>query len=286
MFLRRKTTNYIKTHSKLKNELNDADAILIGAGAGLSISAGFSYDGKRFTDNFSDMIKRYGFADMYSAGFYPFETPEEKWAYWSRFIYINRYEPDASKVYNDLLSFVQDKNFFVITTNVDHQFQKAGFPKDRLFYTQGDYGLFQCSKPCHKKTYDNEQIIRRMVIEQKDCRIPSELIPLCPVCGEPMSMNLRADDTFVETDGWHKASEHYTTFVKQNLDKRIVYFELGVGSNTPGIIKYPFWRFTLSNPASLYVCINKNEAIAPQEIDKQSNCLNNDIGEVIKDLCR
>jgi NAD-dependent SIR2 family protein deacetylase len=276
--------NYTQTLSKLKNELDNADTILIGAGAGLSTSAGFTYDGKRFTDNFSDMIERYGFTDMFSAGFYPFQTPEEKWAYWSRFVYINRYEPAVGKVYKDLLSLVQGKNFFVITTNVDHQFQKAGFPKERLFYTQGDYGLFQCSKPCHKKTYENEQTIRRMVAEQKNGKISSELIPYCPVCGEPMSMNLRADDTFVEDGGWQKASGRYANFVKQNMNKRIIYLELGVGGNTPGIIKYPFWRYTFSNPKALYVCINKNEAAAPKEIIKQSICFQNDISDVLSKL--
>jgi NAD-dependent SIR2 family protein deacetylase len=232
--------------SILRDKLDTADAILVGAGAGLSTSAGFAYDSNRFTDNFSDMIERYHFTDMYTAGFYPFKTPEEKWAYWSRFIYINRYEPNASKTYADLLELLKNKNYFVLTTNVDHQFQKTGFNKSRLFYTQGDYGLFQCSIPCHKKTYNNEQTIRRMVAEQNDCRIPSHLIPYCPVCGKPMSMNLRADDTFVEDDGWHNAADNYRNFVQQFSGNHIVYFELGVGDNTPGIIKYPFWRYTIN----------------------------------------
>ena len=217
MFLLSMILNYTQRLSKLKNELNNAEAILIGAGAGLSMSAGFTYDGKRFTDNFSDMIERYHFTDMFTAGFYPFQTPEEKWAYWSRFVYINRYGPDACKTYTTLLELMKTKNYFALTTNVDHQFQKAGFLKERLFYTQGDYGLFQCSKPCRKKTYDNEQTIRRMVAEQKNCKIPSELIPYCPVCGKPMTMNLRADDAFVENDGWQKAAGQYAEFVKQNV---------------------------------------------------------------------
>jgi NAD-dependent SIR2 family protein deacetylase len=193
---------------KLHKALQSADAIVIGAGAGLSTSAGFTYSGERFQQHFADFIGKYGFTDMYSAGFYPFPTEEEKWAYWSRHIYYNRYVPAPKPVYDNLLKLLKDKDYFVITTNVDHQFQKAGFDKKRLFYTQGDYGLFQCAKPCHQKTYNNEDVIKRMIAEQMDMRIPSELVPKCPVCGGPMAMNLRSDETFVEDEGWHAASSH------------------------------------------------------------------------------
>ena len=288
MFLRTATTKSTKsccdTLQRLKHEIRTADAILIGAGAGLSTSAGFTYTGKRFTDTFADFISKYGFRDMYSGGFYPFETLEEHWAYWSRYIYINRYQDAPKDTYADLLALVQGKDYFVLTTNVDHCFQKAGFDKHRLFYTQGDYGLWQCSRPCHDKTYDNEAVIRKMVAEQKDMRVPSELVPRCPVCGAPMSMNLRADATFVEDEGWHRAAERYQDFVRRHEGMRVLYLELGVGMNTPGIIKYPFWKMVYQNPKATYACVNLSEAYCPAEIRKRSICIDEDIGKVLKKL--
>ena len=269
---------------KVKKKIENADAVVIGAGAGLSASAGFTYSGKRFEDNFADFIEKYGFKDMYSAGFYPYKTLEEYWAYWSRYIFINRYQNAPKSVYHDLYNLIRGKDYFVLTTNVDHCFQKAGFDKHRLFYTQGDYGLWQCSKPCHNKTYDNEPIIKKMAAEQENMRIPSRLVPYCPVCGAPMSMNLRADNTFVEDNGWHMAAGRYQAFVSCHKDLNIVYLELGVGGNTPGIIKYPFWKMTAENPGAVYVCINDGEAVCPKEIEKQSICINADIGEVLKQL--
>ena len=269
---------------KIKSVLENSDALVIGAGAGLSTSAGFTYSGERFEQYFSDFQVRYGFSDMYTGGFYPYKTLEEHWAYWSRYIMINRYMDAPIPVYEELFELVKNKNYFVITTNVDHCFQKAGFDKSRLFYTQGDYGLFQCSEPCHKKTYDNEEQIRAMYEAQQNMKIPTELLPKCPVCGKPMSMNLRADDTFVEDEGWHKAALRYQYFLNGNKDKNIVYLELGVGGNTPGIIKYPFWNMTYSNPKAKYICINKGEAVVPKEIEKQSICVDSDIYEVIKSL--
>lgn len=269
---------------KIKSVLENAEALVVGAGAGLSTSAGFTYSGERFEKYFSDFQARYGFSDMYTGGFYPYKTLEEQWVYWSRYIMINRYMDAPIPVYEELFELVKDKNYFVITTNVDHCFQKAGFDKSRLFYTQGDYGLFQCSEPCHQKTYDNEEQIRAMYEAQQDMKIPTELLPKCPVCGKPMSMNLRADDTFVEDEGWHKAALRYQDFLNGNKDRNIVYLELGVGGNTPGIIKYPFWNMTYSNPKAKYICINKGEAVVPKEIENQSICVNNDIYEVIKSL--
>ena len=279
------TQDYLVQITKLKEALDSVDAIVIGAGAGLSTSAGYSYSGKRFSDNFKDFEDKYGFHDMYSGGFYPYSKAEENWAFWSRNVLLNRYTNPPKSTYDDLFSLVKDKNYFVITTNVDHCFQRAGFDKDRLFYTQGDYGLFQCSQPCHNKTYDNEDIILRMVKEQKDMAIPSELIPYCPKCGKPMTMNLRCDDTFVEDEGWKKACERYEDFVREHKDKKILYLELGVGGNTPAIIKYPFWRLTMQNPQSIYACINFGEAICPSQIEKQSICINEDIDKIIKLLC-
>ena len=288
MFLRTATTKSTKsccdTLQRLKHEIQTADAILIGAGAGLSTSAGFTYTGKRFTDTFADFISKYGFRDMYSGGFYPFETLEEHWAYWSRYIYINRYQDAPKDTYADLLALVQGKDYFVLTTNVDHCFQKAGFDKHRLFYTQGDYGLWQCSGSCHDKTYDNEAVIRKMVAEQKDMRVPSELVPRCPVCGAPMSMNLRADSTFVEDEGWHQAAARYQDFVRRHEGMRVLYLELGVGMNTPGIIKYPFWKMVYQNPKATYACVNLSEAYCPAEIRKRSICIDEDIDKVLKEL--
>ena len=220
---------------------------------------------------------------MYSGGFYPFESPEEHWAYWSRYISINRYQDAPKTVYADLLALVQGKDYFVITTNVDHQFQKAGFAKERLFYTQGDYGLFQCSAPCCQETFDNEAVIREMVRRQENMKIPTELIPTCPHCGRPMTMNLRADDTFVEDAGWHAAARRYEAFLRAHKGKKILFLELGVGYNTPVIIKYPFWQMTQKNPKAIYACINAGEAVCPEEIGKQSICINADIGRVLRE---
>ena len=269
---------------RLQAALQDCDAVVIGAGSGLSTAAGFTYNGERFEKYFSDFAAKYGIKDMYSGGFYPFATPEEHWAYWSRYIYINRYMDAPKPVYNDLLKLVQDKDYFVITTNVDHCFQKAGFDKKRLFYTQGDYGLFQCSEPCCQETFDNESVIRQMIERQKDMKVPTELLPTCPHCGKPMTMNLRCDDTFVEDEGWHKAAERYENFLRTRAGGKILFLELGVGYNTPVIIKYPFWQMTAKNPNATYVCINQGQAVCPQEIEKRSICMDADIGQVLQSL--
>lgn len=288
MFLRNlittSTENCSEQIDRLKIEIENADAIVIGAGAGMSAAAGFSYSGERFEKYFSDFHKKYGFSDMYSGGFYPYETLEEYWAWWSRHIWINRYATAAGKPYTDLLNSIKDKDYFVLTTNVDHQFQLAGFDKKRLFYTQGDYGLWQCSKACHNKTYDNEETVRKMVSEQKDMKIPTELIPKCPVCGAPMTMNLRCDNFFVQDQGWYAAAERYEDFIRRHKDLRILFLELGVGANTPVIIKYPFWQMTARNPNATYACVNYGEAAAPSEIAKQSICINADIACVLAAL--
>ena len=278
------TKSYSEQIERLKAALQDCDAVVIGAGAGLSTSAGFVYTGHRFEKYFSDFAAKYGIQDMYSGGFYPFATQEEHWAYWSRYIYINRYMDAPKPVYDDLLKLVQDKDYFVITTNVDHCFQKAGFDKKRLFYTQGDYGLFQCSEPCCQETFENETVIRQMMERQEDMKIPTELLPVCPHCGKPLTMNLRSDDTFVEDEGWHRAAERYENFLRTRGDGKILFLELGVGYNTPSIIKYPFWQMTAKNPDATYACINKGQAVCPQQIRGKSICLDMDVGECIKTL--
>lgn len=239
------------------------------------------YTGERFETYFSDFAAKYDFHDMYSGGFYPFSTLEEYWAYWSRYVFVNRYMDAPKPVYTDLFELVAEKDYFVITTNVDHCFQKAGFNKKRLFYTQGDYGLFQCSEPCCQETYDNEALIREMIARQDNRKIPTELLPVCPHCGKPMTMNLRCDDTFVQDEGWHLAAERYENFLRTRAGCRILFLELGVGYNTPGIIKYPFWRMTAQNPRAVYACINQGEAYAPREIAQRSIGIDGDIGETL-----
>ena len=266
---------------KLRAALDEADALVIGAGARLSTSAGFTYDGERFRKYFADFEAKYGFHDMYSGGFYPYATPEEHWAYWSRYILINRYTDAPKPVYENLLRLVRDKDYFVITTNVDHCFQKAGFDKKRLFYTQGDYGLFQCGEPCCRETWDNEAVIRQMVAEQKDMKIPSALVPRCPHCGKPLTMNLRADDSFVEDEGWHEAAGQYANFLRTREGQKILFLELGVGYNTPVIIKYPFWQMTAINPRATYACINRGEVFCPAEIADRAVCIDGDIGDIL-----
>lgn len=297
-FIKSKESAHENKIEKLRMFLAQADCVIIGAGAGLSTSAGFTYSGERFEKYFADFAAKYHFKDMYTGGFYPYETWGEYWAYWSRNIYVNRYMDAPKPLYRKLYEFVKEKDYFVITTNVDHCFQKAGFDKKRLYYTQGDYGLFQCGVPCHNKTYDNEEIAGAMVKAQGyrtaedgtlylpdnmtlKMSVPDELIPHCPKCGKSMSMNLRADNTFVQDEGWYQAAERYELFLKEHQDKKVLFLELGVGYNTPGIIKYPFWRMTAENENASYACVNYSEAYAPDEIKKQSVCVEGDIGEIL-----
>lgn len=286
---------------RLKNELVNADAIVIGAGAGLSTSAGLTYSGERFDRYFFDFKHRFGITDIYSGGFYPFPDNETRWAWWARHIYFNRYVDPPKPVYKELIELVKGKNYFVVTTNVDHQFQCAGFEKARLFYTQGDYGLFQSVNRKLQKTYDNEEWVYQAMEAQgfvKDengvfqlpgdrniqMRIPTELIPKCPDDGSDVVMNLRSDDSFVEDEGWHRASAAYADFLKKHENDHVLYLELGVGSNTPVIVKYPFWQMTLTNDKATYACLNLSEAYCPEEIAVQSVCLDGDIGHTFEQI--
>lgn len=286
---------------RLKNEIDIADAIVIGAGAGLSTSAGLTYSGERFERFFFDFAAKFGIRDMYSGGFYPFPDDETRWAWWARHIYYNRYIDAPKPVYEKLLALVKDKDYFVITTNVDHQFQRAGFDKKRLFYTQGDYGLFQTVDGRNGKTYDNEEWVMKAMAVQgfvKDAtgvfqvpddggismRIPTDLIPKCPDDVSDVTMNLRADDSFVEDEGWHRASAAYSDFLRRHENLRVLYFEMGVGANTPVIVKYPFWQMTLANPNAVYACINYGEAFCPDEIDNRSICIDGDIAKVLEEI--
>ena len=284
IWTKRSTKSYSDEVKRLREALEQADAVLIGAGSGLSTAAGFTYAGERFEKHFSDFREKYGIMDMYSGGFYPYDSLEEYWAWWSRHIYWNRYVDIPKDTYQKLLELVKEKDYFVLTTNVDHCFQKSGFDKKRLFYTQGDYGLFQCSRPCCQETYDNEELVRKMLEQQKDMRIPTELVPRCPHCGAPMTMNLRCDDTFVQDEGWYKAKNRYDDFLRRHENLEILYLELGVGMNTPGIIKYPFWNMTVRNPRGTYACINQGQAICPGEIERQSICIDGDIRKVLAEI--
>lgn len=270
--------------ARLKAELARADAVVIGAGSGLSASAGLTYSGPRFETLFADFIAKYHYHDMYAAGFWPYASPEEYWAYWSRHIYANRYDRPVGRPYRDLLALVEGRDYFILTTNVDHCFQDAGFDKARLFYTQGDYGLWQCALPCRQETRDNEEAVRRMVARQTGLRVPPELVPRCPCCGGPMTMNLRCDDSFVQDDGWYAAQARYAAFLQGCRGRRTLYLELGVGGNTPVIIKYPFWRLTAQDPNAVYACVNLGEACAPSEIAGRSICVDGDIGAVLAAL--
>ena len=266
---------------RLKEEIENADAILIGAGAGLSTSAGF--------------IK-----DIYSGGFYQFPKKEIFWAWWARSIYFNRYVDAPKPVYKDLLDLVKDKDYFVITTNVDHQFQRTGFDKKRLFYTQGDYGLFQSINPDCKDTFDNKEWVEKALKVQgfiKDesgvftvpndreifMEIPTELIPKTQE-GDDVTTNLRVDDTFVEDEGWHNASSNYADFIRRHENLHVLFLELGVGANTPVIIKYPFWQMTYDNKKAVYACLNYGEAFCPEKINERSICIDGDIGEILLQL--
>ena len=286
---------------KLKEKIQNAEAIVLGAGSGLSTAAGFTYSGERFQKYFFDFAKKYPIRDIYSGGFFPFESPEEFWAWWSRHIYFNRYVDAPSDVYGNLKKIVEGKDYFVLTTNVDHQFQRAGFEKERLFYTQGDYGLFQSSRPTVAKTYDNQETVETMLEAQGFVRdnagifqlpegktlkmsIPTELIPICPDDGLSMTMNLRTDESFVEDAGWKMAAKRYQDFLHSHKGKHVLYWELGVGMNTPVIIKFPFWQYTEENPNAYYACLNLGEAGCSKEISERSICLNADIGQVLRDL--
>jgi len=258
-----------------------ADKIIIGAGSGLSTAAGLNYGGKRFQDNFADFISTYPLSDMYSAAFYPFATPEERWAYFSRHILINRFNAPVGQPYKDLLEVVQTKDHFVLTTNVDAQFQRAGFNTSKLFATQGDYGMFQCSKPCNNTLYHNHKMVNDMAAQQSNCKIPSALIPICPNCGEALEPHLRKDQYFVENDDWHTANNNYINYVRQIKQEKVVFLELGVGFNTPSIIRWPFEQLSKQVTNACLIRVNMDDVQANYQISDQSILCQGDIAEFI-----
>ncbi|MBE6489409.1 MAG: Sir2 silent information regulator family NAD-dependent deacetylase [Methanobrevibacter sp.] len=250
---------FVQRLDKAYEAIDNADYILVGAGAGLSTAAGIEYTGKRFERYFKDFIEEYNFTDMYSSGFYPFETSEEKWAYWALHIFANRYDVGKTEVYQKLLKLIEDKDYFILTTNVESQFWINGFDDERIFATQGDYGLLQCSVPCHDKLYPNKNQVFEWVEKTRDFKIPTELIPKCPVCGAEMDLNLRKDNLFVEDEKWHQMNKRYSDYLNHvDENKNIVFLELGVGFNTPGIIRYPFEQMTYSYPNTTLIRLNKD----------------------------
>ena len=281
--MERRTTKYMKSKlEKVKKLIKNADYILIGAGAGLSTAAGIEYTGKRFTDNFADFIEKYHFTDMYSSGFYDFKTEEEKWAYWAKHMYINCIGMEATKLYKDLFEIVKNKNYFVITTNVDEQFYKSGFDKEKIFAVQGSYRYIQCSHACHNNIYDATNIVTNMIHKTKECKIPTELVPFCPVCGEKMETNLRKDAYFVQDDNWYKQNEKYNEFIENTRDKKVVLLELGVGFNTPGIIRFPFEQMTYQNNNWNLIRINKDNCMKFLDIEDKYIDIESDINETIQ----
>lgn len=276
--------NYKERIKKASEAINNAEYILIGAGAGLSDAAGLKYSGQRFTDRFRDFIEKYDMEDLYSSSFYQFETMEEKWAYWARHISLNRFETPATELYKKLYQLTREKKYFALTTNVEHQFWKAGFPDEKIFAIQGDYGYIQCAKGCHNKLYDNEELVKEMLKQTKDCKIPSELVPKCPVCGGEMDVNVRKDQYFIQDEAWDKACSNYTSFLKEIEDKKVVFMELGVGFNTPSIIRYPFEQMTYVNPNGTLIRLNRDYAAGAVENKNKTIPFEEDMMEVIDNL--
>ncbi|OEH92599.1 Sir2 family NAD-dependent protein deacetylase [Bacillus solimangrovi] len=276
--------NYQTNIEKAKKAINSADNLILGGGAGLSAAAGITYSGTRFTQNFTRFIEKYGLTDMYSSAFYPFPTQEERWAYWAKHIYVNRYEPSSTKLYKDLFQLVKDRNYFVITTNVESQFEKSGFPSEKVFEVQGNYGYLQCAKGCHDTLYDNERLVKEMIEETINCKIPFELVPTCPVCGGNMDPNLRINQFFVQDKKWYEHNEVYNEFLNQSAGKRNVYIELGVGYNTPGIIRYPFEQMTLQNEHATLLRLNKEHSEGLKENENKTIVFHEDMNKVISEI--
>lgn len=276
--------NYKERIKEASEAIENAEYILIGAGAGLSDAAGLKYSGKRFTDRFQDFIEKYGMEDLYSSSFYLFKTLEEKWAYWARHISLNRYETTATELYKKLYNLVNEKKYFVLTTNVEHQFWKAGFPDEKIFATQGDYGYIQCAKGCHSKLYDNEILVSEMLKQTNDCKIPSELVPKCPVCGGEMDVNVRKDQYFIQDEAWDRACDNYSSFLKELQNKNVVFIELGVGFNTPTIIRYPFEQMTYVNPNATIIRLNRDYPEGSVENENKTISFEEDMTEVISNI--
>lgn len=294
MFSKIKTKQSTKNYfNQVKQEISDADAIVIGAGAGLSLAAGFTLSGDRFVNYFSDFIEKFGITDMYSGGFFSFPSRKTYWSWWSRVIWLSRYQPAPQDTYQRLYELIKDRNYFILTTNVDHQFQLAGFDKQRLFYTQGDYGLFQQTDS--QQTFDNFDLIKKMILSQgfqindngellKPNQLSMDVDPELIAQADQYQLNLRVDSDFVEDEGWHQAAQRFNNFIGRYQKNKIVYLELGVGANTPGIIKYPFWQWTFNNPQARLITVNAADVSFPQELSNQAIGFKMDINQFIDSL--
>lgn len=273
-----------ETLKNIRNLIDKAEYILIGAGSGLSTSAGIEYSGERFENNFKEFIEKYHFTDMYSAGFYDFDTEEEKWAYWSKHMYLNNIGMDATDLYKNIFELVKNKNYFVITTNVDEQFYKSGFDKDKIFATQGSYRYIQCKNACHNKIYDATNIVKKMIENITDCKIPTKLVPKCPVCGGEMEVNLRKDAYFVQDDNWYKQDKKYGEFLDKTKNKRLLLLEFGVGFNTPGIIRFPFEQMTYQNENCILIRFNKDNCMTFLDIENRILKVEDHIKDIVSKL--
>ena len=262
----------------------DADYILIGAGAGLSAAAGLDYAGKEFEREFQPWIDRYGIIDLYSSSFYPFKTEEERWAYWAKHIWFSRFRTGGTELYHNILQLIKGKEYFVITTNVDAQFEKTEFAKEKIFATQGDYAYLQVRSGSTKTLVYNESWVKQALAATIDCKVPTELIPHHPLTGELMSPNLRCDDTFVEDERWHRQKEAYHEFVGKAWGHKLLLLEFGVGFNTPSIIRFPFEQMAASNSNVSLVRFNRDHPQLMQENVFNFTCFTEELGVVVKRL--
>ena len=267
-----------------KQAIKQADYIIIGAGSGLSTAAGLLYSGEKFEKDFREFIEKYHFDNLYSASFYEFKTQEEKWAFFAKMIKLNRYNEKPLKLYQELYEIVKNKEYFVLSTNVDGQFYNSGFDKDKIFEVQGDYSYLQCENACHNKLYNNKELVEKWLRNTKNCKIPSDLVMKCPVCGGNMDMNLRKDANFVQDENWYRQSEKYEDFLSRSKGKNVVLLEIGVGFNTPGIIRFPFERMTAISEKTTLIRINKDYPNPMLEIENKTISFDEDTNKIIEDL--
>ena len=267
-----------------KQAIEQADYIIIGAGAGLSTAAGLLYSGEKFKKDFKEFIEKYHFEDLYSASFYNFKTQEEKWAFFAKMIKLNRYNETPLKLYQELYEIVKNNEYFVLSTNVDGQFYNSGFDRKKVFEIQGDYSYLQCENACHNKLYNNKELVEKWLRNTKNCKIPSDLVMKCPVCGGNMDMNLRKDANFVQDENWYRQSEKYEDFLSRSKGKNVVLLEMGVGFNTPGIIRFPFEQMTANNVKTTLIRINKDYPNPMLEIKNKTISFDEDTNKIIEDL--
>lgn len=283
-------TPYEEQIMQAADMIQKADYVLMGAGAGLSTAAGAVYGGTWFEKNFKEFKEKYGngpyMQDMYSAGFHPYPDEESFWGYWSKQAILGGIDLDVTPLYKDILKLLKDKRIFCLSTNADGQFQKAGYKEEQIFCTQGDYFHIQCQKACHQRTYNAVKLFKQMDQARKNCQIPTYMVPKCPICGGPMTMNLRCDQYFVQDEAWYQAEKRFGDFLNEALksQKNLLLLELGVGFNTPTIIRFPFEKLVKENKQVNLIRLNLNEAVIPESIEQQAVGINKDIKQTIKDL--